>query len=96
MHFHCQGLISFLLFTSTTCILPKNVSDERKRSFFGGSEATTNGSNLFRNHSTADTKIDMKEETTYTASQEDLKRLQRETILKRIPNNAEATTVLVS
>lgn len=74
----------------------QNVNEERKRSFFGGSEAATNGSHLFRNLSTADTKIDMKEETTYTASQEDLKRLQKETILKKIPDNAEATTVLVS
>jgi solute carrier family 4 anion exchanger 2 len=37
----------------------------------------------------------MKEETTYTASQEDLKKLEKDTILKRIPANAEATTVLV-
>lgn len=37
----------------------------------------------------------MKEETTYTSSQEDLKKLQNDTILKRIPANSEATTVLV-
>ncbi|XP_070499524.1 band 3 anion transport protein-like isoform X2 [Chironomus tepperi] len=73
----------------------QNVSEERKRSFFGASEATNNGSHLFRNGSTADTKIDMSQETTYTASQEDLKKLAKETILKRIPDNAEATTVLV-
>ncbi|CAG9801018.1 unnamed protein product [Chironomus riparius] len=74
-----------------------NVSEERKRSFFGGSEATNNGSHLFRNGSTADTKIEMSQgqETTYTASQEDLKKITKETILKRIPDNAEATTVLV-
>lgn len=43
-----------------------------------------------------DTKIDMREET-YTASQEDLKRqLASDSILKRIPEGAEATTVLVS
>lgn len=34
-------------------------------------------------------------ETTYTSSQEDLKRLQHDSILKRIPENSEATTVLV-
>ncbi|KAL7010531.1 hypothetical protein ACKWTF_016934 [Chironomus riparius] len=75
----------------------QNVSEERKRSFFGGSEATNNGSHLFRNGSTADTKIEMSQgqETTYTASQEDLKKITKETILKRIPDNAEATTVLV-
>ncbi|KAJ8877233.1 hypothetical protein PR048_021687 [Dryococelus australis] len=36
----------------------------------------------------------MKEET-YTSSVEDLKKAQNETILKRIPVGAEATTVLV-
>lgn len=46
-------------------------------------------------HSTGDTRIDMREET-YSSSQEDLKRLQNDTILKRIPTGAEATTVLVS
>lgn len=39
-------------------------------------------------------RIDMREET-YTSSQEDLKRLQNDSILKRIPAGAEATTVLV-
>lgn len=42
----------------------------------------------------SDTKIDMKEET-YSSSQEDLKRATNDTILKRIPVGAEATTVLV-
>lgn len=37
----------------------------------------------------------MREEQTYTASQEDLKRAANDSILKRIPQNAEATTVLV-
>ena len=37
----------------------------------------------------------MKEEQTYT-SQEDLKKAQHDTILKRIPVGAEATTVLVN
>uniref|UniRef100_A0A1Q3G568 Anion exchange protein n=1 Tax=Culex tarsalis TaxID=7177 RepID=A0A1Q3G568_CULTA len=42
-----------------------------------------------------DTKINMQEET-YTSSQEDIKmRIQKESILKRIPEGAEATTVLV-
>lgn len=54
-----------------------------------------NGTHV-RNGSNGETKIDMKEETTYTSSQEDLKRAQHDTILKRIPMNSEATTVLVS
>lgn len=70
----------------------KNVSEDRKRSFFGSSDA--NGS-MVRNSSINDTKIEMKEEATYTASQEDLKRLQKDSILNRIPANSEATTVLV-
>ncbi|XP_038114904.1 band 3 anion transport protein isoform X4 [Culex quinquefasciatus] len=42
-----------------------------------------------------ETKINMQEET-YTSSQEDIKmRIQKESILKRIPEGAEATTVLV-
>lgn len=40
-------------------------------------------------------KIDMKDDL-YSSSQEDLKKLQNDTILKRIPAGAEATTVLVS
>lgn len=44
----------------------------------------------------SETKIDMKEET-YSSSQEDLKRgTNHDTILKRIPFGAEATTVLVN
>ncbi|XP_065359044.1 anion exchange protein 3 isoform X2 [Calliphora vicina] len=39
-------------------------------------------------------KIDMKDDL-YSSSQEDLKKLQNDTILRRIPNGAEATTVLV-
>ncbi|XP_017842081.1 anion exchange protein 3 isoform X3 [Drosophila busckii] len=39
-------------------------------------------------------KIDMKDDQ-YSSSQEDLKKLQNDTILKRIPAGAEATTVLV-
>ncbi|XP_064540056.1 anion exchange protein 3 isoform X6 [Drosophila montana] len=39
-------------------------------------------------------KIDMKDDV-YSSSQEDLKKLQNDTILKRIPAGAEATTVLV-
>ncbi|XP_037810200.1 anion exchange protein 3 isoform X5 [Lucilia sericata] len=41
-----------------------------------------------------DLKIDMKDDL-YSSSQEDLKKLQNDTILKRIPHGAEATTVLV-
>lgn len=74
-------------------IFIQNVSEERKRSFFGSSEA--NGSHLFRNGSNTDTRIDVKEETTYTASQEDLKRLHKDSIMNRMPANSEATTVLV-
>lgn len=43
-------------------------------------------------------QIDMKEETCYTSSSEDLSRKtqkEKESILKRIPAGAEATTVLV-
>ncbi|XP_015043255.2 anion exchange protein 3 isoform X6 [Drosophila pseudoobscura] len=39
-------------------------------------------------------KIDMKDDM-YSSSQEDLKKLQNDTILRRIPAGAEATTVLV-
>ncbi|KAJ6644523.1 Anion exchange protein 2 [Pseudolycoriella hygida] len=46
------------------------------------------------NDVSSETKIDMKEET-YSSSQEDLKRTTNDTILKRIPVGAEATTVLV-
>lgn len=46
-------------------------------------------------HSTGEARIDLREET-YSSSQEDLKRLQSDSILKRIPVGAEATTVLVS
>lgn len=49
----------------------------------------------WRSSSHADTRIDIKEET-YASSQEDLKRLQGDSIMKRIPRGAEATTVLVS
>ncbi|XP_065074363.1 band 3 anion transport protein isoform X5 [Ochlerotatus camptorhynchus] len=46
-------------------------------------------------HGHGETKINMHEET-YTSSQEDIKmRVQKESILKRIPEGAEATTVLV-
>lgn len=56
-----------------------------------------NGSGHYHNNGTQayDTKIDIKEET-YSSSQEDLRKLQNDTILKRIPVGAEATTVLVS
>lgn len=42
-----------------------------------------------------DLKIDMKDDL-YSSSQEDLKKLQNDTILKRIPHGSEATAVLVS
>lgn len=40
-------------------------------------------------------QIDMKEELTYTSSSEDLKKAAKESILRKIPVGAEATTVLV-
>lgn len=42
-----------------------------------------------------ETRIDLHEET-YASSQEDFKKLHSDTILKRIPVGAEATTVLVN
>lgn len=60
-----------------------NQSDDKKTRIPPISE--TNGSH---------TMIDMKEET-YTSSQEDLKKAAHDTIFKRIPEGAEATTVLV-
>lgn len=68
----------------------QNVNDTKQKGVYNGQEL--NGFN--RNGSNGDTKIDMNE-TTYTSSQEDLKRLQHDSILKRIPENSEATTVLV-
>ncbi|PSN37985.1 Anion exchange protein 2 [Blattella germanica] len=57
-------------------------------------------SNNHSGHRDSDAKpenhtVDMKEEMTYTSSAEDLKRAAKESILKRIPLGAEATTVLV-
>lgn len=46
---------------------------------------------LDNNHTT----VDMKEELTFTTSNEDLKKGHNEYILKRIPIGAEATVVLV-
>lgn len=40
-------------------------------------------------------KIDMRDDL-YSSSQENLQKLQNDSILKRIPMGAEATTVLVS
>ncbi|XP_037043822.1 anion exchange protein 2 isoform X2 [Bradysia coprophila] len=51
-------------------------------------------SDMHSHSGNSDTKIDIKEET-YSSSQEDLKRTTNDTILKRIPVGAEATTVLV-
>ncbi|KAJ8687514.1 hypothetical protein QAD02_023308 [Eretmocerus hayati] len=41
------------------------------------------------------TAVDMREEVTFTSSNDDIKRSQNEYILKRIPSGAEATVVLV-
>jgi hypothetical protein len=73
------------------------VGEERKKSILGSDHLAPNGHQPRhnRNGSTGETKIDMREEQTYTASQEDLKKAANDSILKRIPQNAEATTVLV-
>lgn len=43
-----------------------------------------------------ETRIDINQETTYSSSQEELaKKAHHDSILKRIPIGAEATTVLV-
>jgi len=39
--------------------------------------------------------VDIKEEQTYTSSSEDIRKAAKESILKKIPVGAEATTVLV-
>lgn len=69
--------------------------DTRKFSLMGDRKVSQ-ASDLFNWRSShGDTRIDVKEET-YTSSQEDLKKLQCDSIMKRIPRGAEATTVLVS
>lgn len=86
---HFQNLISF-------SITSQNVGEERKKSVLGSDILNGGNQRHNRNGSTAgETKIEMREETTYTASQEDLKKAANDSILKRIPQNAEATTVLV-
>lgn len=67
------------------------MNDIKLKNVYNGQES--NGQ-YNRTNSNGDTKIDMNE-STYTSSQEDLKRLQHDSILKRIPENSEATTVLV-
>ncbi len=74
--------------------------DKKQKTNAFGNDVNSHLLHPMRNGSQAsnlagDTKIDIKEET-YTSSQEDLKKLQQSDILKRIPENAEATTVLVS
>ncbi|XP_058831835.1 anion exchange protein 3 isoform X1 [Topomyia yanbarensis] len=72
---------------NTAITLTTSVDDKKPRIV---PSSDTNG----HNHS-GETKISMQEET-YTSSQEDIKmRSQKESILKRIPEGAEATTVLV-
>lgn len=62
-----------------------------------GDRKVSQASDLFnwRGNLHADARIEIKEET-YMSSQEDIKRLQSDSIMKRIPRGAEATTVLVS
>ncbi|XP_055842189.1 anion exchange protein 3 isoform X3 [Episyrphus balteatus] len=66
-----------------------NLNEDKKPKIMPANEIA--GSKIKNN----DLKIDMKDDMMYTSSQEDLKKLQNDTILKRIPVGAEATTVLV-
>ncbi|XP_063703207.1 anion exchange protein 3 isoform X2 [Culicoides brevitarsis] len=73
-----------------------NVSPESRKVSVMGDRKISQASDMlnWRSSSHNDTRIDIKEET-YTSSQEDLKRMQGDSIMKRIPRGAEATTVLV-
>ncbi|XP_059613187.1 anion exchange protein 3 isoform X2 [Phlebotomus argentipes] len=72
---------------STLSQLLFNLSDDKKPKIVPASDINGFGGN--------ETKIDIKEEV-YSSSQEDLvRKTQNDTILKRIPQGAEATTVLV-
>uniref|UniRef100_A0A336M5M2 Anion exchange protein n=2 Tax=Culicoides sonorensis TaxID=179676 RepID=A0A336M5M2_CULSO len=73
-----------------------NVSPESRKVSMMGDRKISQASDMFnwRSNSHNDTRIDMKEET-YASSQEDLKKIQSDSIMKRIPRGAEATTVLV-
>ncbi|XP_043865955.1 band 3 anion transport protein isoform X6 [Drosophila mojavensis] len=91
-----QGVLPFTKrkynsYTSLQHLLPKsNLSgstDDKKIKIMPASEI---GGSKRSN----ELKIDMKDDM-YSSSQEDLKKLQNDTILKRIPAGAEATTVLV-
>lgn len=76
----------------------QNVSPDSRKVSLMGDRKVSQASDLLNwrsiSHNT-DARIDMKEET-YASSQEDIKRLQSDSIMKRIPKGAEATTVLVS
>lgn len=74
----------------------QNVSPDSRKVSLMGDRKVSQASDLFnwRGNSHQDTRIDIKEET-YMSSQEDIKRLQSDSIMKRIPRGAEATTVLV-
>ncbi|XP_055612245.1 anion exchange protein 2 isoform X2 [Uranotaenia lowii] len=95
-----SGIVSPVPITTVTCgmgirrnntpisltVLEESVDDKKPRIV---QSSEING------HGHGETKINMHDET-YTSSQEDIKiRLQKESILKRIPEGAEATTVLV-
>ncbi|XP_034254186.1 anion exchange protein 2 isoform X2 [Thrips palmi] len=82
----------------------QNLHDDKKPRIIPSqtniNSAVKDGCNNSSNHSDGKHKdslvIDMKEETTYSSSTEDLNRKgTNETIFKRIPVGAEATTVLV-
>lgn len=78
-------MISFLLEKST-----QNISTDSKPRIVPAREI--NGRSCIG--SKGDARIVMREDS-YTSSQEDLKRLQNDSILKRIPAGAEAASVLV-
>lgn len=81
----------FLVFTNSVFVSHQNLSGaDSKPKIVPSSEI--NGHVPY--HSTGEARIDIREET-YSSSQEDLKKLQNDSILKRIPHGAEATTVLV-
>ncbi|XP_051163308.1 band 3 anion transport protein isoform X3 [Leptopilina boulardi] len=64
-------------------VIKNNLNDAKSK--------VVSNSALDNNH----TAVDMKEELTFTSSNDDLKKVQNDYILKRIPVGAEATVVLV-
>lgn len=64
----------------------QNIGELRKRA--------ANHEKNQRNGSIGEIKIEIKDDFMHS-SQEDLKRFQQDTILRRIPGNSEASTILV-